>query len=275
MVICSLGVVLLRDGRLKCMGTWGAAIFSDDTAADVRDTYRSTLESGVSDAEAMHEILQGFGTDDRVVWLALAATQSVLGRLDPLVRDRAVEIIDTGEDLEEWGDAATRDQRARSTALLKLRATLTDQQPARRPIPVKWRHHTDLVVGDVLSIDVGAAPTFWVVVAVESDPAFGTHPWIRRLDPGTLPPTSADDVLDRLRTDEIGPDPAWDEVWALRDRRRTPDWTEVGFSMLPRDPSRSVEGLPRGGYIGITWTELVAHLSMGTNPFRWLNDTIE
>ena len=37
-----------------------------------------------------------------VFWLALAATQSKLGRLIDLVRDRAIEIIDSGADLRRW-----------------------------------------------------------------------------------------------------------------------------------------------------------------------------
>ena len=34
------------------MGVWGTAIFSDDTACDIRDEYSALLISGISDEEA-------------------------------------------------------------------------------------------------------------------------------------------------------------------------------------------------------------------------------
>jgi hypothetical protein len=39
------------------MGTWGPGLWSDDTAADVRDTYRKALEDGLSDDDATGKVL--------------------------------------------------------------------------------------------------------------------------------------------------------------------------------------------------------------------------
>ena len=43
--------------RLGRMGTWGPGLWSDDTAADVRDTYREALEGGLSDDDATAKVL--------------------------------------------------------------------------------------------------------------------------------------------------------------------------------------------------------------------------
>ena len=40
------------------MGTWSTAIFSDDVAADVRDTFRDLIGEGLSAAEAVDRMLK-------------------------------------------------------------------------------------------------------------------------------------------------------------------------------------------------------------------------
>lgn len=73
------------------MGAWGPAIFSDDTACDIRSDYRELLEDGVDDAEATRRVIAEYqhlgGDESHVLWLALAAAQSALGRLDDSAED--------------------------------------------------------------------------------------------------------------------------------------------------------------------------------------------
>ena len=84
------------------MGAWGPAIFSDDVACDVRDQYRAMIEDQVPDADAEERVLDAWraaldDTDDGpVVWLALAATQSKLGRLSDRVKGEALRVVDRG-----------------------------------------------------------------------------------------------------------------------------------------------------------------------------------
>jgi len=211
-------------GQNDAVGAWGTGIFSDDTASDVRSDYRSLLESGVDDAHAMREILRTYTPDDTVVWLALAAAQSKLGRLDPTVAARALEVIDTDEDLEHWMDTEPKERRGRRRALARLRQTLTGPQPERQEVKLQWRHHTDLEVGDVLELSTESVSTLWAVVA--SDPgALGTHPMIRRLRYAGRRPSSAQEVFDRTRSGEIIAEPGWDEIWGVRMRSRDSDWT--------------------------------------------------
>ncbi len=42
------------------MGVIGPELFDDDTAADVRGTYRSYIEQGVDDKEALRRILERY-----------------------------------------------------------------------------------------------------------------------------------------------------------------------------------------------------------------------
>ncbi|MGW2146611.1 hypothetical protein ACWCOT_20055 [Nonomuraea bangladeshensis] len=86
------------------MGAWGPGLFSDDLACDVRDEYRELIEDGATDEEARRRVVESYSEalDDPgeapVFWLALAVTESKLGRLDAVVRDRALGIIERGDD---------------------------------------------------------------------------------------------------------------------------------------------------------------------------------
>jgi hypothetical protein len=67
------------------MGAWGTGLWSDDTACDVRATYREALEDGLSNEEAADKVLAEFAPDladedsAPVVWLALAVSQHQRG----------------------------------------------------------------------------------------------------------------------------------------------------------------------------------------------------
>lgn len=61
------------------MGAWGTGIFSNDTAADVRETYRELLGEGREGAEATRALLEEYSDElddfDTApdLWLGLAA----------------------------------------------------------------------------------------------------------------------------------------------------------------------------------------------------------
>jgi hypothetical protein len=138
------------------MGVWGAGIFSDDTAADVRDEYRDYLAEGLDGIAATDKLLNLFKVsqddpdDGPPFWLSLAATQSRYGRLEERVRDRALKIIDGGSDITRFeGNAKLK--RARTRALERLRAQLVGPQPkaakVRREIPSECDWEPGEVVG--------------------------------------------------------------------------------------------------------------------------------
>lgn len=153
------------------MGAWGTAIFSDDTAADVRDAFTDFAAEGMSASEATERLVQESAEiledeDDAVVfWLALAATQWKLGRLLDKVRDRAVAIIDHGDDLRRWEDNARSEFNQRKKHLAKLRDQLLSPQPKPKKLKAFSKSSTDFRVGDVAAyrLDERTAVRFCVL----------------------------------------------------------------------------------------------------------------
>jgi len=153
------------------MGTWSTALFSDDVACDVRDDFVELLSRRVSPAEATAALLRSWSSDiddeddGPTFWLALAATQWKYGCLTDEVRDRAMEVVESGRDISRWGGAsATR----RKAVLLALKEQLLSPQPApRRP-----RRRKAIVVPSikVLSPDGrGLATAFELAASTDPD----------------------------------------------------------------------------------------------------------
>ena len=112
------------------MGAWGTALFSDDTACDVRDSYVDLVGDGLTGPEATKALLREWSDslndpdDSSVFWLVLAATQWRCGRLEGHVLQQALNVIDSGSDLARWKSSST-DFKKRKAVLEKLRAQLT------------------------------------------------------------------------------------------------------------------------------------------------------
>src|SRR5260221_5669959 len=98
-------------------------------ACDVRDHYRELLEDGVADGDATQLTVERFRAyleePDGVALLALAVTQSNLGRLEPDILDRALAVLDPGADLETWERENAKLLPKRRATLKKARAQLT------------------------------------------------------------------------------------------------------------------------------------------------------
>ena len=121
------------------MGAWGAALFADDDAADLRGDYRAYLADAQSDAGATDLAAAGYDASlDRpgettAFWLALASIQWRMGRLDPRVKAACLRIIDDGMDIEKWAGSPDRGKRA--AVLAKLRTTISSPLPPAKPLP--------------------------------------------------------------------------------------------------------------------------------------------
>jgi hypothetical protein len=137
------------------MGAWGTAIFSDDAARDVRDSYLDLLGDGLSGPETTKKLLVEWAAalqdpaQAPVFWLALASTQSKYGRLEPFVLDRALRTIDDGSDLARW-DIDSKDYKKRRVVLDRLRAQLTSPQPPARPVSKRFHDSNEWHVGDLI-----------------------------------------------------------------------------------------------------------------------------
>jgi hypothetical protein len=141
------------------MGTWGTALFSDDTAADVRDDFRDCIGDGLSvdDATARlkTEFLAGVDDDDEdahVFWLALAVSQWNLGRIHEPTRRKALEIIASGRDLERWD--APRDREKRREVLAKVAERLNSPPPSPKNVPKRHCSANQWNVGEVIELQL-------------------------------------------------------------------------------------------------------------------------
>src|SRR5262245_60405280 len=121
------------------MGTWGAALFSDDLAADVREDFRELIAEGNSASKATKTLSAEYKEsladpeESLIFWLALAATQWDLGVLESKVKAKALRIIKDGAELERWAEDKKLMQR-RAGVLVKLKEKLSSPQPTPKKI---------------------------------------------------------------------------------------------------------------------------------------------
>jgi hypothetical protein len=79
----------------------------------VRDEWRDAILDGLSAEDATQRLLESFdeyleeAETEKLFWMALAAAQMETGRLLPDVRDRALQIIDAGGDVDRWREDGT------------------------------------------------------------------------------------------------------------------------------------------------------------------------
>ena len=142
-------------GRKK-MGAWGANLYQDDVALDVKDEYKDNLRRGKTNEEAMQEIIDKYqelleDEEDRgVFWLALADTQWNLGRLDEQVKKQALEIIELGIDLKRW-ESNEKLYNKRKEILEKLKEKLLSPQPEEKRMPKYRTYKCEWENGDVFA----------------------------------------------------------------------------------------------------------------------------
>ena len=144
--------------RVCKLGSWGTAIFSDDFAADLRGESRDLIGRGVPGEDATRQLVEEYQPDadpenpeGPVFWLALAATQWKLGRLENMVKARALKVIDQSLDLRRWErEAPPRDVEKRQAALAALEAQLLLLPPPPRRVRERYLQTTEFDVGDVL-----------------------------------------------------------------------------------------------------------------------------
>lgn len=228
------------------MGAWGPGLWSDDTSSDVRATYREALEDGLSDEDAAASVLASFeadlGDEDQagVVWIALAVAQSSLGRLSPDVRDHAIEVIDSGSDLQRWAAADAKVAAKRRAVLAKAREQLVGEQPTRKRIRKPPRPATTLAPGDVIGFLADSGRRHVLIVRALESSRYGLWPVVELLDYARAEiPTERS--LRRLKPRTKGrsaqgdkPAEPWWTVRGVVTHRRGHDFGDHGFELIGR-----------------------------------------
>lgn len=146
------------------MGAWSVSITGNDTAQDLLTEYSAAF-SHYAPAEAV-ALLDDFvrrdfcarpGDEDWVDYrYSLAQFMWKKGVLTDAIRDEVIAMIDRGECLDVYEDAATL--RKRQKVLAEFRAQLLSPQPPRKPIRVSRAQMTlPYTVGDVIAMRLHTA----------------------------------------------------------------------------------------------------------------------
>jgi hypothetical protein len=221
------------------VGAWGPGLFSDDVACDVRDQYRELIEDQVADDDAEQQVLDSWSTalddddDGPVVWLALAATQSKLGRLSERVKGEALRVMDDGSDLARWEEATRSERNAREKALAKLRDQLTGPQPAPKKLRKPKQKTSGLALGEVLALPTDHGVMLVRVAQLQADrtmecPVLVTQDWFGAEVPD---PDQLESIPDRPMPTVVVPDA--DDPWGSTHQvvvlHRDDTWETAGF----------------------------------------------
>lgn len=186
------------------MGVWGTGIFQDDNACDIRDNYKDYVGQGLTGSEATARTLADFKSllDDPheagVVWLALAAVQWKLGRLESDTLAKALLVIESGSDFERWNVDA-KDMAKRKVALEKLRTQITAPQPPEAKVARERKCECDWEVGELVAWRLDSGRRIVLRVIGHKTDKGGTYPYCEFLDwiGSELPPPEALKSLDK------------------------------------------------------------------------------
>jgi len=246
------------------MGVWDTALFSNDLACDIRDHYRELIEDGVDDTEATRQTTEKYRAsfddpeDGASAILALAVTQSKIGRLDPIIRDLALAALERGGDLAVWAIDNPKLLAKRKQVLSKAREQITGPQPARARIKRPSRPSCGLVAGDVLALDLPSGPALLRIVRVHVHRR-GETPCLEELQfSGTdLPaPGMVKELAARVKGSMamMSPDA---RLFALPDLKNA-GWKEAGFKKVATIPERAGDSGSVLPSFGIRWSNLAA-----------------
>ena len=181
----------------------GAGLYDDDAGADARGRYRELVADGIAGADATDALIAEWGDalldpdEAAAFWLALADTQWKVGRLEDEVRDRALRLITTGEDLARFAhDRRLRERRAEVLAELDAQLRSPQRAPTRLKKPV--RSVSAVGVGDVFWFEMpGDRRALLRCVAISGDER-DNYPTAEVLDwDGVDDPSDCDSLVAR------------------------------------------------------------------------------
>lgn len=111
------------------MGTWSTGIFDDDIAIDVKAEFDETITEGISVKEATKMDLESFedvleDDDAPIVYLTIAVLQIKKGTIQKNIKEKALEIIESGHGLDRLEILGGNEVSNRIVVINKLRDKL-------------------------------------------------------------------------------------------------------------------------------------------------------
>lgn len=146
------------------MGSWGPSIFSDDLALDVRREYNTLLSVGKSNDDVEELLINYYSSilycndpDEDVFWFSLALCEWKKGRLSSFVKQKALDALENGRNLERWRTLESKENyKKRKKELSKLRDTILSPMPPMKKIRKPTVHHCPWKVGSLLAYRIVA-----------------------------------------------------------------------------------------------------------------------
>ncbi len=147
------------------MGTWSTSITGNDTAMDLRTEYTAAFfKYDVPEALKLIDDYvrkEMFDESDAEEWCnyyySLADFMWKKGILTDEVRDKAIEMIDSGFGLELWAEEGEKTLKARQKALGQFKEKLLSPQPAKKKIKPNVNLEPIFNAGDVIAIQLQTA----------------------------------------------------------------------------------------------------------------------
>ena len=141
------------------MGSWGTAISSNDTYADIYREFFDLYNDGLDVAEISNKLIAdnqetiNDTEDSNNFWFALAKAQWECKQLDKDIFDRVKKIIETGADLEVWRqlDANEKEIKKRKEVLDKFLTDLQTERPKAKSRKKKIIRQPAFEKGDCLT----------------------------------------------------------------------------------------------------------------------------
>lgn len=139
------------------MGTLGTSIYSDDHALDIKGLYKDLHKFGITGEKAVEIIWSELGSpigddilSDTVFWLTLLDLFWKDGNLPNRVRENALEIIESGLDLENW-DFNSSDYKKRLKVLDLLKEQLNSPSPKIKKMPDEFIEKCGWEVNEIIA----------------------------------------------------------------------------------------------------------------------------
>lgn len=143
------------------VGTWNASINGNDTAQDLKSEYQAAffyndVETALAKIDAY--VRNDFNESDEEEWTSyyysLADFMWKHGILTDEVRNRAVEMIDSGFGLNVWANEGKRVLNQRKKVLVEFREKLLSPQPPKKKISIKLYLNPIFETGDLIAIQL-------------------------------------------------------------------------------------------------------------------------
>lgn len=133
----------------------GVGIFEDNLSEDIKFDFQDLISEGYSSEEANEMMVNTYISslrkhEENIFWLALAAIQWELGRLNPQVKEKAICIIESKSDLKRWWREPEL-KKKRELVLEKLKKNLVSPLPEPKKVKRRVVLKTELEIGDVIT----------------------------------------------------------------------------------------------------------------------------